>query len=137
MGVEIRLPAVSPQPYTRLAFEGLEFAKDHGAGDTYNTGVMRAFFQDGKDIGDPDVLARIAAEAGLGAGGFRTALDQGTYRLRVEDLLRHAREEVGVTGVPLFVIGDERLSGLQPRPALEAAIDRQLSARESRDRARG
>ena len=32
MGVEIRLPSVTPQPYTRLAFEGLEFAKKHGAG---------------------------------------------------------------------------------------------------------
>ena len=31
LGVEIRLPDVSPQPYTRLAFEGLEFAKDNGA----------------------------------------------------------------------------------------------------------
>jgi predicted DsbA family dithiol-disulfide isomerase len=35
MGVEIRLPPVSPQPHTHLAWEGFHFAKGHGrASDT-------------------------------------------------------------------------------------------------------
>jgi hypothetical protein len=52
MGVDIKLPQVSPQPYTRLAFEGLEFAKDRDKGDEYNDRVMRAFFQESRNIGD-------------------------------------------------------------------------------------
>ena len=128
MGVPIRLPAVSPQPYTRLAFEGLEFAKDHGAADEYNSGVMRAFFQRSEDIGDPEVLTRIASESGLQPDAFRSALDQRTYADRVARLLRHANEEVQVTGVPLFVIGNQRLSGVQSKAALESAIDRHLRA---------
>ena len=67
LGVEIRLPAVSPQPYTRLAFEGLEFAKDKGKGHEYNDRVMRAFFQESRDIGSPEVLAELASDAGLDA----------------------------------------------------------------------
>jgi predicted DsbA family dithiol-disulfide isomerase len=90
MGVEIRLPAVSPQPHTRLAFEGLEFAKDHGAADEYNSGVMRAFFQRSEDIGDPEVLTQIASTAGLQADAFRSALQERTYADRVARLLRHA-----------------------------------------------
>jgi predicted DsbA family dithiol-disulfide isomerase len=125
MGVPIRLPAVSPQPYTRLAFEGLEFAKDHGAADEYNSGVMRAFFQRSEDIGDPEVLTRIASGAGLEPNAFRSALEQRTYADRVARLLRHASEEVQVTGVPLFVIGNQRLTGVQSKTALESAIERQ------------
>ncbi len=45
LGVEIKLPTVSPQPYTNLAFQGLEFAKDRGKGDAFNDAVFRAFFQ--------------------------------------------------------------------------------------------
>src|ERR1700736_4890236 len=30
MGVPIALPPVSPQPYTHLAFEGYQFAREHG-----------------------------------------------------------------------------------------------------------
>jgi predicted DsbA family dithiol-disulfide isomerase len=42
--------------------------------------------------------------------------------------LRHAYEEVGVTGVPLFVIGDRALTGLQDRETLEAVIEEALAA---------
>ena len=128
MVVAIRLPSVSPQPYTRLAFEGLEFAKDHGAADEYNSGVMRAFFQQSQDIGDPEVLTRIASEAGLQPDAFRSALDQRIYADRVARLLRHANEEVQVTGVPLFVIGNQRLSGVQSKAALESVIERESSS---------
>jgi predicted DsbA family dithiol-disulfide isomerase len=129
MGVAIRLPAVSPQPYTRLAFEGLEFAKDEGAADAYNSGVMRAFFQRSEDIGDREVLTRIAAAAGLPAEAFRSALEQRSYADRVGRLLRHANEDVRVTGVPLFVIGNQRLSGVQSKAALESAIARHVARR--------
>jgi predicted DsbA family dithiol-disulfide isomerase len=126
LGVEISLPDVSPQPYTRLAFEGLEFAKDHGAGDSYNSAVMRAFFQKSEDIGDPDILTRIAAEAGLDRERFREALSNHTYGDRVAELLRHAYDDMQINGVPLFVIGDARLSGVQSQKMLEAVIDRRL-----------
>jgi predicted DsbA family dithiol-disulfide isomerase len=132
MGVDIRLPSVSPQPYTRLAFEGLEFAKDYGRADAYNSAVMRAFFQRSEDIGHPAVLACMASEAGLDAEAFGRALETREYEARVGELLRHANEEVGVTGVPLFLIGDVRLSGVQPDETLASVIDGQLQARSPR-----
>ena len=122
MGVEIRLPHVSPQPYTRRAFEGLEFAKDHDRGSEYNDRVMRAFFQESQDIGDPDVLAELAAEVGLTRETFRDAIGSGEYSARVESLLREAYG-LGIEGVPFFVIGKRALSGVQSRQAIEAAID--------------
>lgn len=122
MGIEIRLPSVSPQPYTRLAFEGLEHAKDQGRGSQYNSAVMRAFFQQDRDIGNPDVLTALASDAGLNTVVFRADLEERRYAPRVGQLLRHAYEEEQVSGVPLMVIGMQRLQGVQPRGSIEAAI---------------
>src|SRR5215471_2432397 len=74
MGVEIRLPPVSPQPHTHLAWEGYQFAKERGKGEEYNHRVLTGFFVDGLDIGSPDVLSRLAGEVGLDAGEFTEGL---------------------------------------------------------------
>ena len=129
MGVEMKLPQVTPQPRTRLAFEGLEFAKDHGAGQAWQTAVMRAFFQRSEDIGNAEVLTRLAAEAGLDGEAFRRALDAGTYSARTAELLRLANEEIEVRGVPLFLIGDLALSGVQSKETLERVIAQQMEKR--------
>src|SRR6266567_4117626 len=65
MGVPIALPAVSPQPHTHLAFEGFQYAKEHGMGNAYNDRVLTAFLVDGRDIGDVGVLTKLAGEIGL------------------------------------------------------------------------
>jgi predicted DsbA family dithiol-disulfide isomerase len=45
--------------------------------------------------------------------------------------LRHAYEEAGVTGVPMFVIGSQVLTGLQDRETLEAVIEEERKGREN------
>jgi predicted DsbA family dithiol-disulfide isomerase len=126
LGVYMKLPTVSPYPYTNLAFQGLEFAKDQGKGDEYNGVVFRAFFQQSRDIGRIDVLADIAKEVGLESGQFRAALEQGTYRDRVQQLLRTAYEQVGVTAVPTMIIGRQRLEGLYPEDTIKQVIEGEL-----------
>jgi predicted DsbA family dithiol-disulfide isomerase len=121
MGVTIRLPPVSPQPHTHLAWEGFQFAREHGRGTEYNHRVLEAFFVEGLDIGGPDVLAQLAAAVGLEATAFRTALDERRYRDVHRATVRRAHE-LGITGVPAFEVGGEFLVGVQPREALEAAM---------------
>ncbi len=122
LGVYMKLPTVTPYPYTSLAFQGLEFAKDHRKGDEYNGTVFRAFFQQSRDIGRVDVLADIAKEIGLDPEQFRGTLEQGTYRDRVQQLLRIAQERVGVTAVPTMIIGEQRLEGLYPEDTIRQVI---------------
>src|SRR5215207_6009667 len=74
MGVPITLPAVSPQPHTRLAFEGFQYAREHGKGAEYNARILEAFFVEGRDIGDVGVLTKLAGEAGLDETEFGDAL---------------------------------------------------------------
>jgi predicted DsbA family dithiol-disulfide isomerase len=119
--VEIHLPPVSPQPHTHLAWEGFQFAREHGAETTYNHRVLEAFFRDGLDIGDPAVLARLAADVGIDPAAFREALDTRRYREAHQAALREAYGR-GLTGVPAFEIGGRMLVGLQPRDRLESAI---------------
>jgi predicted DsbA family dithiol-disulfide isomerase len=128
MGVKIVLPRVSPQPYTRLAFEGALFARDHGRAREYNHRMFTAFFQDELDIGNPDVLARCAEELGLDPRSFRAALDLGTYREECQGLLRLTREDWGIRSVPTFVI-DARIAlpGMLPKDALLKALREQLA----------
>lgn len=121
LGVEIRMPKVSPQPHTHLAWEGFQFAKGHGQGTNYNHRVLEAFFRGGLDIGDPAVLSRLAADVGLDASAFREALDTRRYREAHQAALREAYSR-GLTGVPAFEIGGRLLVGLQSRDRLEQAI---------------
>src|SRR3954465_5776999 len=127
MGIPIVLPAVSPQPHSHLAFEGYQYASEHGKGNEYNHRVLEAFFVEGRDIGVVGGLARLAGEVGLDVNGFEEALTTRKYREAHRQALRHAYEEVGVDEVPLFVIGDRVLSGLQDRETLEAVIDEELA----------
>ena len=127
MGVPIRLPTVSPQPHSHLAFEGFQYAKEHGKGNEYNHRVLTAFFVESQDIGEIDVLTKLASEVGLDETEFGEALKSRKYREVHQQALRHAYEEAGVTGVPMFVIGNQVLTGLQDRGTLEAVIEKELA----------
>ena len=132
LGVPITLPPISPQPHTHLAFEGYQFAKEHGKGNEYNRRVLEAFFLGGQDIGQVDVLTKLAGEVGLDEQGFQEALRTRKYREAHQKALRHAYEEAGVTGVPMFVIGERVLTGLQDKETLEEVIEEELAASRGR-----
>jgi len=123
MGVPINLPPVSPQPHTHLAFEGFQFAKEHGKGNEYNHRILEAFFVEGQDIGQINVLAKLAGEVGLDRKEFEEALRTRKYREAHQQALRHAYQEAGISGVPALFIGKHRLEGLQSKETLEKAID--------------
>lgn len=123
MGVDIVLPTVSPQPHTHLAFEGYQYAKEQARGNEYNERILRAFFQENQDIGDVDVLTRLAGELGLDEVGYREALETRKYKEAHEQALRHAYEEANITAVPTIVIGETKLSGMRSKEVLEQIIE--------------
>jgi predicted DsbA family dithiol-disulfide isomerase len=54
---------------------------------------------EGQDIGQIDVLTRLAGEVGLNEKEFEEALRTRKYREAHRRALRHAYEQAGVTGV--------------------------------------
>ena len=129
MGVHIVLPKVSPQPYTRLAFEGALVARDRGKADQYNHRMFTAFFQDELDIGVADVLGDCAVEIGLDKQDFREALDSGVYSKECEQQLILGRDVMGINSVPTFVLNSRiGIPGMGPKETLLSVFREQLTA---------
>jgi protein-disulfide isomerase-like protein with CxxC motif len=86
-----------------LAHEAARFAETQGLFDTMNTALFRAFFEDGRDIGDLAEFVKIGASIGMNAGELRQALDDGCHRKSV-----FADEELAmkltISGVPALLI---------------------------------
>lgn len=122
MGVPIVLPRVSPQPYSRLAFEGFAYAAERGLGQRYTEEVFRAFFVKQQDIGQPEVLTDVAAQLGLDAGDFRVALAGGRYAQVHQKALRRAHE-LEITVVPIFLVEGRRLEGVPSAEALRLLLN--------------
>jgi putative protein-disulfide isomerase len=70
----------------------------------YLKAVQRAFYAQGRDVTDPDVLADIAAEEGLGRALFLASHASSAAK----DAVRHdfsAAQQTGVTGFPTLAVG--------------------------------
>ncbi len=76
--------------------------------------IYAAYFEFGRDIGDPDVLAAIAGEQGQDAAAVRAALAGDAGEAQVLADMDFARQ-AGISSVPFFVFNDKyALSGAQP-----------------------
>lgn len=126
LGVPIRLPTVSPQPYTRKAFLGLQYAVEHGRGDAYVDAVLRAFFQEDRDIGDTDVLKAVIEGLGLDPAGLDAVLASPLHGARHDAALLEARE-AGIRAVPSAAVGNRLFSGMPQPEVLRAEILRQVT----------
>ncbi|MGE6257690.1 DsbA family oxidoreductase [Heyndrickxia sporothermodurans] len=136
LGVEMRLPHVSPHPYTYLAFEGYQYAKEQGKGNEFHHRVFTAFFQEEQNIEDVEVLTKLAGEVGLSETDFREALVTRKYREVHQEALNHAYEEAKIMAVPTLIIGDEVIQGLASKERLAKAIDKELE-KETEDEFNG
>jgi predicted DsbA family dithiol-disulfide isomerase len=89
--------------------------------------LFTAYFTEGKNPGDREVLLAAAEQAGLDAAEAARVLDEGRYgeEVRAEEALWQSR---GIQSVPAIVI-DQRylISGGQPPEAFEQAL-RQIAA---------
>jgi predicted DsbA family dithiol-disulfide isomerase len=126
LGIDIVLPAISPQPYTHLAFEGYQFAKENEKGNAYTHRMFKAFFQEEQDIGDIEILTELAGEISLNKEAFKQALETKKYSKTHQQALRHSYEEANITAVPTFIIGDKKVRGLLREEELKRLIKLEL-----------
>ncbi|MEH7459393.1 hypothetical protein CON65_21080 [Bacillus pseudomycoides] len=124
LGLEMKLPHL--RPYTHLAFEGCQFAKEHGKGNEFHHRVFIAHFQEEQNIEDIEVLTKLAEEVGLSQDAFKEALVSRKYREVHQEAIKHAHEEAQIMAVPTFIIGDEVIQGFTSKERLAKAIDQEL-----------
>jgi len=99
---------------SRRALQAAEFARDEGRFERFHQALFAAYFSHGLDIGNLEVLAHIAGEAGMDAGAMERAVADNRYLPRLVSAQEEATR-LGVTGVPTFFVGDtKRITGAQP-----------------------
>jgi len=118
-GIPFALDKIRRSPNTFDSHRLLWLADQEGVQDKVADGLFRAFFTEGRDIGDRAVLAGIGTAAGLEGVAEFLESDRGAEEVRDEE--RKGRE-IGVDAVPTFIVGGKILiSGAQrPEVFLEA-----------------
>ncbi|MBV8717807.1 MAG: DsbA family protein [Chloroflexi bacterium] len=95
------------------AHEAALWADAHGDGETFRRCVYRAYFADGLNIAQPEILADLARTANLDGDGLLRSLADGEFREQVQEQFEYARS-AGITGVPAYVAGNYLMVGAQP-----------------------
>ena len=106
LGLTLNLEAMQRMPSTLNAHRLIHWAGLEGVQTRIVSGLFRAYFSEGRDIGDAEVLAAIAAGAGMDGPGVARMLASDADAEAVHEADRLARAR-GIKGVPCFIIGGE------------------------------
>lgn len=126
-GVEIDFAAMKRMPNTLDAHRLIHWAGIEGRQTAVKSALMRAFFREGRDIGDPATLTAIAAAAGMDEAVTARLLASDADR---DDILARdldARRK-GVNAVPTFLVARQYVvQGAQPPEVWTKVIDELLA----------
>lgn len=108
---------------TRLALEAGEFAREAGLFEQAHERLLRAYFQEGENVGEKETLLRLLGEIGLDRQALSKALDSDAYATRLQQARERAREH-DVTALPTFIInGKDKIIGAKPYEAFKRLLD--------------
>jgi len=122
-GIEWNLDTIPRTPNTLNAHRLIHWAGIEGRQTPVVANLFKAYFVEGRDIGDAVVLADIAEKAEMDRAMIETLLasDADAEDIRARDA--HARQR-GVTGVPTFIVAQQHaLSGAKPTELWLNVID--------------
>lgn len=122
-GIAFHFERIRRTPSSIDAHRLVRFAAASGRADAAVEALFAAHFTDGHDIGDPAVLAAIAAALGLDPARLRRLLasDADVDVIQAENLRAH---RIGINGVPCFVVaGRHAIAGAQEPEVLERLLD--------------
>lgn len=123
-GIELRFDLIKRTPNTLQAHRLLEFAQVCNVQQQLSERLFLAYFCEGKDVGNRDVLVALANEVGMDEKATSTYLagQEGTAAVR-EQLSR--APELGISGVPGYYLADSfLLPGAQTSEVMGQIITR-------------
>jgi len=132
-GLEVGARPKVSNTHRALAAGAYAQAEEPARFPAFHQRLFRAYFAEGRDLGDPEVIETVAGSAGLDLARLGRALDGGSYDRAIAETGEDARR-MGITGTPTFVF-DRRLAaeGAQPVSVLRDALDRVVRARREED----
>lgn len=120
-GLEMRFDQVQ-SGNTFDAHRVIHLAAERGKQDAMKERLMRAYFTEGRAVGEAETLVALGQEVGLEEAEVKEVLASAAYAedVRGEEMLAR---ELGITGVPFFVLGGRLgVSGAQPAEVLLGAL---------------
>lgn len=117
--------ALAPRTFTTNSHQALllaEAVKEQGEGafPRLHQRLFEAYFRDRENIGDPEVLRVLATESGVTPDILTKAWSDPVYERRLRDHSARAMQ-IGLQGVPAFIIGGHVLAGALPTETLVRA----------------
>ena len=128
-GITFRHDLMKRTPNTLNAHRLIWFAKREGVQDVIVESLFRAYFTEGRDVGDVSVLIDLAAAADLDRA--RTSVfvssDEGAREVRIEESEAISK---GISGVPSFILdGEEIFSGALKPDVIAAHLTKAAHAK--------
>jgi predicted DsbA family dithiol-disulfide isomerase len=106
---------------SRLAQELGKWAEGEPGGEAIHDALYRAYFVEGLNLANPDVLVTRATSVGLSGEEARRVLEERRFKEAVDrDWARS--KATGVRGIPTFACGMDQLVGAQPYEMLERFV---------------
>jgi len=135
VGIEFRFDLIARVPNTRRSHLLIALAARFGLQAAVKDRFMRAYFEEGRDIGDVEELVCLAVDAGLPEHQAQRALVLRSGQDGVIAAERHAQVQ-GVSGVPTFIFDRQYVvSGAQETEHLVRIFDQvaaHAAARETK-----
>jgi predicted DsbA family dithiol-disulfide isomerase len=127
MAAEVGLAYDFDKAVVANSFDAHRFAhlaKQNGLGDEAEEALFNAYFTQGKNIADHDILAELGQEIGLDKAEVHHTLAGNKYAVNVHQDIAQA-QQLGISGVPFFVMDNKYgVSGAQAVPAFLETLEK-------------
>ena len=130
-GLDVNFELIKRTPSTLDAHRLIHWAGLEGVQTAVVSRLFKAYFRDGQDISDHDVLCHIAQSAGIDPAVVRKLLIQDVDKEGIVTRARNASEK-GVRGVPCFIVDNHYVvQGAQSPEMWVKVIDEITANRQS------
>ena len=123
--MNFNLDKINKTPNTVLSHLLIILSEQFNLDNEIKEKIYQSYFIDGLDIGNLDILIKIAKQNNIPEKEFKDFINEKNIEL-VNSKISDAREK-NINGVPFFEIGKDFISGAQSSGQLESVIKANLN----------